>query len=114
MALLLIVVLLGSYGIALWALGQILHHLRALTRKVDRTMTKIDDLKAAVADLKSAQTDQFGAIDREITQLSEAIAGSGLPADQAASLQESLDNITAATQAARESTAKLAGDDPTA
>ena len=74
-------------------------------------MTKIDDLKAAVADLKAAQTEQFAAIDKEIQQLTDAIANSGLPADQQASLQESLDNITAATAAARASTAKLAGDD---
>jgi hypothetical protein len=83
----------------------------ALRKQGHRTMSKIDDLTAAVADLQSALGDQFTAVDAEIAQLTAAIANSGLPADQQAALQSSIDNITAATTAMRESTAKLTADD---
>lgn len=83
----------------------------SLHAKVDRHMAKTDDLTAAVADLQAALGDQMTAIDTEVKQLADAIASSGLPADQQAALQASIDNIAAAAANVRTSTANLAADD---
>ncbi len=82
-----------------------------LHRQGRQHMAKTDDLTAAVADLQVALGDQMTAIDTEVKQLADAIANSGLPADQQAALQASIDNIAAAAANVRTSTANLAADD---
>lgn len=77
-------------------------------------MSKFDDLTAAVAANQAAQAAQLTAIDTEIKQLADVIAAGNLSPADAATLQAAIDNISAATTAMQDSTAKLTADDPTA
>lgn len=90
----------------------ILETLARIERKVDRLMEDTQSFKAAVADLQAAQTEQLTAIDAEVKQVADLVAaGGGLSAEDQASFDASVGNIRAATQAMKDSTAKLLADD---
>ncbi len=89
------------------ALGWIAVALWVISRKVDRLMSKFDDLTAAVTEFQGVQTDLLTAIDTEVQQVADAVNNGTAPP----SLQDNIDRITAATAAGRVALAKLTGDD---